>query len=67
MKRFWGGMLHDVGKVVFATRGAAAGDGPAPSAEEAFAQMKAHHAEVGAYLLGLWGFPNSIVENGGVS
>jgi HD-like signal output (HDOD) protein len=24
--------------------------------------MKAHHAEVGAYLLGLWGFPNSIVE-----
>jgi HD-like signal output (HDOD) protein len=41
---FLGGMLHDVGKVVFATRGAAAGDGPAPSAEEAFAQMKAHHA-----------------------
>jgi HD-like signal output (HDOD) protein len=24
--------------------------------------MEAHHAEVGAYLLGLWGFPNSIVE-----
>ena len=26
------------------------------------AMMDAHHAEVGAYLLGLWGFPNSIVE-----
>ena len=26
------------------------------------AQMEAHHAEVGAYLLGLWGFPNPIVE-----
>jgi HD-like signal output (HDOD) protein len=59
---FLGGMLHDVGKVVFATRLAAGSDGPAVSAEEAFAQMEAHHAEVGAYLLGLWGFPNSIVE-----
>jgi len=57
-----GGMLHDVGKVVFATRLAAGSDGPAVSAEDAFAQMEAHHAEVGAYLLGLWGFPNSIVE-----
>jgi putative nucleotidyltransferase with HDIG domain len=59
---FLGGMLHDVGKVVFATRLAAGSDGPAISAEDAFAQMEAHHAEVGAYLLGLWGFPNSIVE-----
>jgi hypothetical protein len=24
--------------------------------------MKPHHPAVGAYLLGLWGFPNSIVE-----
>jgi HD-like signal output (HDOD) protein len=59
---FLGGMLHDVGKVVFATRLAAATDGPAASVEDASAQMEAHHAEVGAYLLGLWGFPNSIVE-----
>jgi len=59
---FLGGMLHDVGKVVFATRLAAGSDGPAVSAEDAVAQMEAHHAEVGAYLLGLWGFPNSIVE-----
>jgi HD-like signal output (HDOD) protein len=59
---FLGGMLHDVGKVVFATRLASAADTPAASAEDAAAQMDAHHAEVGAYLLGLWGFPNLIVE-----
>lgn len=58
---FLGGMLHDVGKVVFATR-LAATDGSAPSAEDATVQMQAHHTEVGAYLLGLWGFPNPIVE-----
>jgi putative nucleotidyltransferase with HDIG domain len=59
---FLAGMLHDVGKVVFATRLATATDSPSASVEEASAQMEAHHAEVGAYLLGLWGFPNSIVE-----
>lgn len=58
---FLAGMLHDVGKVVFATRPTS----PiiaAASSEETTAQMDAHHAEVGAYLLGLWGFPNPIVE-----
>jgi putative nucleotidyltransferase with HDIG domain len=55
------GLLHDVGKVVFATRTPAKGDA-AISRDDAVAQMEAHHAEVGAYLLGLWGFPNSIVE-----
>jgi putative nucleotidyltransferase with HDIG domain len=59
---FLGGMLHDVGKVVYATRLAAPADGPADSVEDTSAQMEAHHGEVGAYLLGLWGFPNSIVE-----
>jgi putative nucleotidyltransferase with HDIG domain len=59
---FLAGMLHDVGKVVFATRAAAASDDPVMSAEQKTAHMEAHHAEVGAYLLGLWGFPNSIVE-----
>jgi putative nucleotidyltransferase with HDIG domain len=59
---FLAGVLHDVGKIVFATRVAAAADGPAPSVEDAVAHMELHHAEVGAYLLGLWGFPNSIVE-----
>ena len=58
---FLGGMLHDVGKVVFATRLAAATDGPA-SIDDTLMQMEPHHAEVGAYLLGLWDFPNSIVE-----
>lgn len=57
---FLAGVLHDVGKVIFATKATAL-----PSdmgAVDIVAQMEAHHAEVGAYLLGLWGFPNSIVE-----
>jgi putative nucleotidyltransferase with HDIG domain len=56
------GVLHDVGKLVLATRPA---DGRADlplSREDAVAQIRDHHAEVGAYLLGLWGFPTSIVE-----
>jgi putative nucleotidyltransferase with HDIG domain len=60
-KAFLAGVLHDVGKVVFATRTIQTSDIVA-SAEDAAARMQAHHAEVGAYLLGLWGFPNSIVE-----
>jgi putative nucleotidyltransferase with HDIG domain len=58
---FLAGVLHDVGKVVYATRAAMAID-PAGSGDDTVAQMEAHHPEVGAYLLGLWGFPNSIVE-----
>jgi putative nucleotidyltransferase with HDIG domain len=57
---FLAGVLHDVGKVVFATKAAALPNDM--SAIDVVAQMEAHHAEVGAYLLGLWGFPNSIVE-----
>jgi HD-like signal output (HDOD) protein/ActR/RegA family two-component response regulator len=57
---FLAGVLHDVGKVVFATKAAALLDDA--SDVDIVAQMEAHHAEVGAYLLGLWGFPNSIVE-----
>jgi HD-like signal output (HDOD) protein/CheY-like chemotaxis protein len=53
------GVLHDVGKVVFATKAARSKDS---SPADIVAQMEAHHAEVGAYLLGLWGFPNPIVE-----
>ncbi len=41
---------------------AAALPGDAGSCVDVVAQMEAHHAEVGAYLLGLWGFPNPIVE-----
>ena len=59
---FLAGMLHDVGKVVFATRAVPMPDGSCASDEQALAQMDAHHAEVGAYLLGLWGFPNPIIE-----
>jgi len=44
---FLAGFLHDVGKIVLA-----------PDA----AEMREHHAAVGAYLLALWGFPNPIVE-----
>jgi putative nucleotidyltransferase with HDIG domain len=58
---FLAGMLHDVGKLVFATR-AAAPDAVGASSEDTTGQMDAHHAEVGAYLLGLWGFPNSVIE-----
>jgi putative nucleotidyltransferase with HDIG domain len=57
---FLAGVLHDVGKVVFATKAAAPPNDM--SALEIESQMEAHHAEVGAYLLGLWGFPNTIVE-----
>jgi putative nucleotidyltransferase with HDIG domain len=57
---FLAGVLHDVGKVVFATKAVTLSN-DAGSAD-IVAQMEEHHAEVGAYLLGLWGFPNSIVE-----
>jgi putative nucleotidyltransferase with HDIG domain len=59
---FVAGMLHDVGKVVFAARPAAATNDPISAGTHATAQMEAHHAEVGACLLASWGFPNSIVE-----
>jgi len=60
---FLAGVLHDVGRLIFATR--------TPPAEisareellrESAQQMESHHSAVGAYLLGLWGFPESIVE-----
>jgi putative nucleotidyltransferase with HDIG domain len=54
-KAFLAGFLHDVGKIVFAT-------GTAAMNEDSVAQMDAQHAQIGAYLLGLWGFPNPIVE-----
>jgi putative nucleotidyltransferase with HDIG domain len=57
---FLAGILHDVGKIIYATKARAHPD--ETTAAEMVAQMDAHHAEVGAYLLGLWGFPNSIVE-----
>jgi HD-like signal output (HDOD) protein/CheY-like chemotaxis protein len=62
-RAFLAGVLHDLGRLVFATRRP-----PAAALErerwltESQQQMEAHHGAVGAYLLGLWGFPESIVE-----
>ncbi|HEX3846044.1 MAG TPA: response regulator [Steroidobacteraceae bacterium] len=58
---FLGGMLHDVGELVIATKLAETPDAT-PQGEDLNIQLQAHHAEVGAYLMGLWGFPNPIVE-----
>jgi HD-like signal output (HDOD) protein/CheY-like chemotaxis protein len=53
------GMLHDVGRVVFATR---TGKASAPATSDGAAeQIEKHHADVGGYLLGLWGFPSQVV------
>jgi putative nucleotidyltransferase with HDIG domain len=60
-KAFLAGVLHDVGKIVFATRTIQSSDIVARAGEDT-SLMQRHHAEVGAYLLGLWGFPNPIVE-----
>jgi putative nucleotidyltransferase with HDIG domain len=58
---FLAGMLHDVGRVVYATRRAPKTGESASSNEDTVEQIAQHHAEVGAYLLGLWGFPSHIV------
>jgi putative nucleotidyltransferase with HDIG domain len=60
-RAFLAGVLHDVGKIVFATRTIQSPE-IAPSVGDDESLMQVHHAEVGAYLLGLWGFPNPIVE-----
>lgn len=67
---FLGGMLHDVGKLVFASqktkdyaevlRRVEDQNGFTDDAEREI--MGATHGEVGAYLMGLWGLPDSIVE-----
>jgi HD-like signal output (HDOD) protein/CheY-like chemotaxis protein len=62
-RAFLAGVLHDIGRLVFATR-----TPPSDTRErekwltETLQQMESHHAAVGAYLIGLWGFPESIVE-----
>jgi HD-like signal output (HDOD) protein/CheY-like chemotaxis protein len=64
------GILHDIGRVVLATGLPAAYEGVLKTAAQ-FGQpwqewevklLGAGHAEVGGYLLGLWGFPNDLVE-----
>jgi HD-like signal output (HDOD) protein len=67
---FMGGMLHQVGRLLLAAnygddysrirRAVGASASEADTAEAA--QFGATHAELGAYLLGLWGIPDAIVE-----
>jgi HD-like signal output (HDOD) protein len=67
---FTAGLLHDVGQLLLAT-GMPDEYGRVletvrareqPIWETELAQFGATHAEVGGYLLGLWGLPNPIVE-----
>jgi len=68
---FAAGLLHDVGRLVLAAnlpglyRQAVAmmQDGEVHLWEAEYQVLKVTHAEVGAYLLGLWGLPDSIVES----
>lgn len=67
---FLAGMLHDVGKLVLATQlqdrltsTLAARQGSTEPFHETEERLHGvSHAEVGAYLLGLWGMPYPIVE-----
>jgi len=56
------GMLNDVGRVVITMHPALSAAGPRDSAFEGVMDNERHHAEIGAYLLGLWAFPSPIVE-----
>ncbi|NDV28076.1 response regulator [Desulfovibrio sp. JC010] len=67
---FVGGLLHDIGKFVFITemntkykevlKHVREFGGPVIDVEKEI--LGVSHAEVGAYLLGLWGFSNDIVK-----
>ncbi|QDU54202.1 response regulator [Aeoliella mucimassa] len=67
---FMAGMLHDLGQVVLASNFTAQYDElrahaletETPLHELELAEFQASHADLGAYLLGLWGLPASIVE-----
>jgi HD-like signal output (HDOD) protein/ActR/RegA family two-component response regulator len=52
---FLAGVLHDLGKLVLATR-------PGPAGEISSEGSSNDHAEAGAYLLGLWGFSDPLIE-----
>jgi HD-like signal output (HDOD) protein len=67
---FLAGLLHDLGYLILAAgmpeqyaqalRTARESDLPVWEVEQA--QLSASHAEVGAYLLGLWGLPTPVIE-----
>lgn len=67
---FLGGLLHDIGKLILAAalpdlfgrvQQYAAANGVSSYAAET-ELIGAGHPEIGAYLLGLWGFPGSVVD-----
>jgi HD-like signal output (HDOD) protein len=67
---FTAGLLHEVGRIVLASNLpkeyaaiiASARATSRPLHEEETAQLRVNHAQVGAYLLGLWGLPVEFVE-----
>jgi len=67
---FLAGMLHDVGKLVLASEKPEeygevlqrVGGQDACASEVEIEILGATHADVGAYLVGLWGLPDTIVE-----
>ncbi len=67
---FMAGLLHDVGKIILAVnlpekygKVFALADEEGINLVEAEEQaLNVNHADVGAYLLGIWGLPDSIVE-----
>jgi HD-like signal output (HDOD) protein len=67
---FTAGLLHDTGKLVLATRlpeqysrvAAQTAERKLPFWRAEQEALGASHAEVGAYLLGLWGFCDAVVE-----
>lgn len=67
---FMGGLLHDVGRLILASNLSEAYSRVADLAETTSCTVRraeaeilgTTHAEVGAYLMGLWGLPDQIVE-----
>ena len=67
---FTAGLLHDVGRIVLATNipkeygqvVEAARKNSKPLYEEELAAFGVTHAQVGGYLLGVWGMPAALVE-----
>jgi putative nucleotidyltransferase with HDIG domain len=67
---FLAGMLHDIGKLVlamglpdqYAKVLKQAGNRPGELQQIEMLELRAAHTDVGAYLVGLWGLPNTIAE-----
>jgi HD-like signal output (HDOD) protein len=65
-----GGMLHDIGQLILAAHLTepfdaaldAASERSVPLRETELEMLGSTHAQVGAYLLGLWGLPDTTVE-----